>query len=257
MAQGCNGNEELLSALVDNELEPGARRSTAAHVLSCEQCSETAGKLLATKRLLDRSEWAAEVPPAFRAAWRRRLALDKVAQPARARRRWSPTAVRVVGIAAVGLLLIGGALYYSSRALPQASAVELLVSAHRTMVPGPLYPVGGLYCPVGVGGDVGQWLVLRRALLRVDGELVTHTVYQVGSCGVSVFEGPAGWRPVPGGRQSGTDLKGLQLLSGGGISLACWEYAGRRLVVVAQASPADVVELARQRQADMSRSPGL
>lgn len=257
MTHGCNGNEELLSGLVDNELEPTQRRRTAAHVLTCEHCSGTTGKLLATKRLLDRSELAADTPPNFRDRWQQRLGVSGAESRAGGRPRLSSPVTRSLAIAAVGLLLIGGAMLVSSRFSPHVSAVELLVSAHRTVAPGPLYPTSGAYCPVGVGSSAASWRVLRRALVQIDGALITHTLYQIGSCGVSVFEGPTTWQPVQGGNQSGTDLRDLQLLSGSGISLAAWEYGGRRLVIVAQAPPGDVLELARQRQTDMSRSPGL
>ncbi|HUS80307.1 MAG TPA: zf-HC2 domain-containing protein, partial [Armatimonadota bacterium] len=128
MAERCTDNEELLSRLVDNDLDGAGRRATAAHVLACEDCSRATGQMLATKRLLDRSDRAAEVPLGFADRLRRRLdAADPASRPRRAAL-IPPAATRVVAIAAVGLILISGAALLDSVMNPVTSSVDLLVA---------------------------------------------------------------------------------------------------------------------------------
>ncbi len=255
MEHQCRDNEELLSRLVDSELSGDDRRRVAAHVLICPECSGRVGRLVATKRLLERSEAEAEVPANFmqRARWR----LDGIeGRHSRGRTAWlqSGTA-RAVAMAAMGLVVITAALMVSSRVNPVAGNVDLLVAAHNHMSPAYVAPTG--YCTVGAGTSMSSWRVMRRALLQVSGQIITHTIYEVGSCPLSVFEGPSTWDPISGGDRVRGATGGTRVGAIEGVALSTWEQNGRRYVVMARASIEDVAELARQLQTSPSRSPSL
>ena len=255
MIHRCDDNEELLSRLVDNDLTPDERREIAAHVLTCEHCAAQTGRTVATKRLLQRSEVTAEVPAGFmqRASWR----LDGVDGGVTARRtlRIPPHVGRVVAMAAVGLILISGAMMLNTHVGPAGSSSDLLVTAHKQMSPSQASPSG--YCTVGSGSSDYSWRVLRQSLMRISENLVTHTMYQIGSCPVSVFDGPEEWNPVPDGARVRSSLSDLRVESGDGVAIASWTASGRRYVLVARANARDVAVLAAQLPSGPGRSPGL
>ncbi len=255
MKRSCDGNEELLSRLVDNDLTPNERREVAAHVLTCEHCAAQTGRVVATKRLLERSEVSAEVPAGFmqRVGWR----LDGVDGGVNARRtlKLPPHAARVVAMAAVGLILISGAMMLNTYVGPAGSSSDLLVAAHKQMSPAQASPSG--YCAVGSGLSDYSWRVIRQSLMRISENLVTHTMYQIGSCPVSVFDGPEDWNPMPGGDRVRSSLSDLRVESRDGVAIASWTTSGRRYVLVARANARDVAVLAAQVPSGPGRSPGL
>lgn len=255
MKHVCDGNEELLSRLVDNDLTPDERREVAAHVLTCEYCAGQAGRAVATKRLLERSEVSAEVPAGFmqRVGWR----LDGVDGGGAARRtlKIPPYVTRVLAMAAVGLILITGAMMLDARMGPALSSTDLLVAAHKQLSPFQAAPSG--YCVASSGSSEYSWRVLRQSLLRISGNLVTHTTYQIGSCPISVFDGPKDWDPVPGGDRVRSPVAGLRVQSRDGVAIASWTGSGRRYVLVARATVGDVAVLAAQLPTGPGRSPGL
>ncbi len=255
MKHGCEGNEELLSRLVDNDLTPDERREVAAHVLTCEHCAGQTGRAVATKRLLERSEISAEVPAGFmqRVGWR----LDGVDGGVNARRTLNipPHVGRVVAMAAIGLILISGAMMLNTYVGPAGSSSDLLVAAHKQMSPVQASPSG--YCPVGSASSEYSWRAIRQSLMRISGNLVTHTMYQIGSCPVSVFDGPEEWNPVPDGDRVRSSVPDLRVTARDGVAIASWTGSGRRYVLVARATVGDVAVLAAQLPRGPGRSPGL
>jgi hypothetical protein len=257
MRRSCNGDEERLSGLVDGELPEREQRQLAAHALTCPECSRELGRLVATKRLMARSERASEPPPGFLEEMRRRLdEVDGMRQrvsfvPARAR--------RLVGIAAVGVILISGALMVSNYLLSPMETPAVLVQAHERLSESPWGggAPGGAYSAVSVRPSEVPWRPVRRALLKLDGALVTQTIYQVGRCPVSLFEGPSSWRPLEAATALVRLRNGLEVASVGDECLVSWEANGVRLVLVARTTPEDLVQLAGLRRSLGGRSPGL
>ena len=70
MVMGCEDKRELLSALVDGELDDGRRTVLAAHLLTCEECRRAAGELVAARGLAQRTPCDAEPPVGFHARMR-------------------------------------------------------------------------------------------------------------------------------------------------------------------------------------------
>jgi len=219
----CNPDDKALSGLVDDDLPERERRRVAQHVLACPTCSRETGRLLAVKRLLARPELDAEPPLELWDETRRRL--DEV-DGLRARVSWVP---------------------------------PLLVQAHERLTEGAWAAgaPGGAYSAVSVTPSAISWRPVRRALLKLDGTLISQTVFQVGRCPVSLFEGPAEWHPFSHGEAAAKLPNGLEVGTGGDTSLVSWEAGGVRWALVARTTPADLVELAQLRRSLPGRSPGL
>lgn len=257
MSRSCHGDDERLSGLVDGELSEREQRRLAAHALGCPECGRELGRLVAAKRLMARSERASEPPVGFFEQMRRRL--DE-ADGMRARVSFvPPRARRLVAIAAVGVILISGALMASNYLLSPRDTCAMLVQAHERLSESPWAGVapGGAYSAVSVTPSELSWRPMRRALVKLDGMLVTHTIYQVGRCPVSLFEGPSAWRPLEAATVVTGLPNGLEIASVGADCLVSWETNGVRLVLVARTTPEDLVQLAGVRRSLAGRSPGL
>ena len=253
----CNPDDDRLSALVDGDLGDRDRRLVAQHVLVCPECSRSVGRLIATKRLVEGPELACEPPVGFWEQTRRRL--DEV-DGLRAQVSWiPPQARRLVAIAAIGLILISGAVIMETALLPSLRTSALLVQAHGrlTEVAWAGMPAGGVCSAVSVAPAQTSWRPVSRALLRIDGRLVVHTCYQVGRCPVSVFDGPPDWQPLSPGEILTVLPNGLEIGRTGDTSLVSWEADGTRSALVARTTPEHLVELAGARPTLTGRSPGL
>jgi len=253
----CNPDDKALSGLVDDDLPERERRRVAQHVLACPTCSRETGRLLAVKRLLARPELDAEPPLELWDETRRRL--DEV-DGLRARVSWvPPQARRLVAIAAVGIIMVSSAVILKTAVLSSVSSPALLVQAHERLTEGAWAAgaPGGAYSAVSVTPSAISWRPVRRALLKLDGTLISQTVFQVGRCPVSLFEGPAEWHPFSHGDAAAKLPNGLEVGTGGDTSLVSWEAGGVRWALVARTTPADLVELAQLRRSLPGRSPGL
>ncbi len=257
MSRNCNPDDERLSGLVDGELPERERRRVAAHVLACPACSRQVGRLVATRGLMVGAQHAAEPPLDFSERLRERI--DEV-DGMRARVSFiPPPARRLVAIAAVGVILISGAAMLSSYLSSSVSTSALLVQAHARMGLQPWAGVApaGAYSAVSVHPSPTSWRPVHRALLDLDGRLVTHTLYRVGRCPVSLFESPAGWQPLVPGEIVASAPIGLEVSRSGDACLVSWEANGLRCVLVARTTPEDLLELAGLRRSLTGRSPAL
>ena len=255
--RACSLDDEGLAGLVDGDLPERERRREAQHVLTCPTCSREVGRMLATKMLLAKAELDAEPPPDLWDETTRRL--DQV-DGLRARVSWLPPQTRrLVAIAAVGIIMISSAVILKTSVLSSMSKPALLVQAHDRLSEGPWAAAapGGAYSAVSVTPSAISWKPIRRALLKLDGTLISHTVYQVGRCPVSLFEGPAEWQPLERGELLARPSNGLEVGRAGDTCLVSWETGGVRSALVARTTPRDLVELAELRRALPSRSPGL
>ncbi len=255
MATGCEEIRELLSALVDGELDETCRKIISAHVLTCPECRRLAGGLVAAKGLTHRSAPGVDVPVGFHARLRARL--DRV-DGVRSRVAASRPARRLVAIAAVGAIAASIAVIFSTVYLINADRALALAHLHQQLAGTPTAPagVGGL-SPVSRNPATESWVETRRAMVRIDGTVVGYTLYEVGACPVSVFEGPAEWNPYRTGWLVSERVGDLDVRQVGHERMTSWRQAGSRYVLVAEATPEQLAAFAYARMALSRRSPGL
>ncbi|MGD9496206.1 MAG: anti-sigma factor [Armatimonadota bacterium] len=254
MARGCEQFRELLSALVDDELDEARRKVVSAHLLTCEECGRLAGELLAAKGVARREAEAVALPLGFHERLRVRLnQVDEVRGRVRASRPLS----RVIGIAAAGTIAVSIAIILSTIYLMNADQALTLARLHQEIAGLPVAAVApdGL---AAVSCDPRQpWVEARRALVRLDGLVVSYVLYDVGGCPVSVFEGPADWDPYRTGWLLSERMDGLEVRQVGQQSMTGWRQGALRRVVVAEMPPEQLVAAARAYMAGPGRSSGL
>ena len=255
MTSSCEAVRELLSALVDGELDKRRRKVVCAHLLVCPDCSREAGRIAGAKGLVQREAQPQEAPAGFHARLRERLdridgVRDRVHRSAPARRL---TAITALGAIAVSLALILSTVYVmnADRALEVAKLHQELAGVVGT-APGP-----GGFAAVSCSPSRERWLETRSGLVRIDGTVVSYTLYRVGDCPVSVFEGPGSWEPYRTGWLVSEWVGDFEVRRVGDHCMTSWRQAGHRYVVVATTSQDAVAEIARVYRSSSGRSPGL
>ncbi|MGC9317387.1 MAG: anti-sigma factor family protein [Armatimonadota bacterium] len=242
MANGCRETRELLSALVDDELDARRRKMVAAHLLVCPECSQRVGELTAAKRLVEREARPAEpVPEGFFSRLRARLD-DAEGRPARARS--VPAVRRLVGIAAVGAIAISIAFILSTVYFMSTDRALELTNLHyqHAGVTGPFPPDG--YATVGCNPWSERWVERRNLVVKVDGLAVAWTIYDVGSCQVSVVEGPHDWHPYRTGWLVTERVGGFDIREVGETCMTSWTSGDDRIVLIAVATPREMATMA-------------
>ncbi len=255
MASGCEQTRELLSALVDGELDDERRKVLAAHILTCPECSRIAGALMAAKRVTERAAAEVEAPVGFHARLRARL--DQV-DGVRTRIGASRPARRLVGIAAMGAIAVSIAIIFSTVYMINADRALTLAQLHQQfsgIIAGP--PAPGPLATVACNPDTQPWTEVRRALVRVDGAVVQYTLYLVGGCPVSVFEGPADWRPYRTGWLVTEHIGEFDVRRVGDQAMTTVRRGGSCDTIVAALPPEHLATFARAWRARAGRSPGL
>ncbi len=255
MATGCEQTTEALSALVDGELDDDRRKVLAAHILTCPECSRMTGALMAAKRVTQRASASVEVPAGFHARLRARL--DQV-DGVRSRVAASRPARRLVGIAAMGAIAVSIAIIFSTVYLINADRALALAQAHQqfaAIIAGP--PSPGSLSMVSCDPDTQSWIPVRHALVRLDGTVVQYTLYQVGGCAVSIFEGPAEWHPYRTGWLVSERVGEFDVRRVGDQAMTTVRRGASRDVIVAAVPPEHLVAFARAWRLQPGRSSGL
>lgn len=254
---GCEENRELLSALVDGELDDARRRLLAAHLLTCAECRAVAGELVAARGLAQRTERDAEVPVGFHA--RMRANLDRI-DGVRSRTHRSPVARRLIGIAAAGAIAVLLAVVFVTTSVINADRALDLAQVHQRIAQVPVIygpPSPGGLSAVSCSPTIADWVETQRALVRINGDVVQLSVYHVGGCSVSIFRGPAEWRPYRTGWLVSERIDGLDVRQVGAQSMTSWRQEGSRHVLVLEGTPEQAAEFAHAYMANSGRSPGL
>lgn len=257
MAMGCEQNRELLSALLDGELDDARRTVLAAHLLTCEECRQTVGELAATRGLAQRPARDAETPVGFYA--RMRANLDRI-DGVRSRAHQSPPVRRLVAIAAVGAVAVLLAVIISTTAMMRTDRALDLAQIHQRLGQTPIVygpPSPGALSAVSCAPTTESWVETQRALVRMDGQVVQLSIYEVGGCSVSVFRGPAQWRPYRTGWLVSERIDGLDVRQVGTLSMTSWHQDGFRHVLVLEGTPQQAAEFAHAYMVRSGRSPGL
>ncbi|MFP4249008.1 MAG: anti-sigma factor family protein [Armatimonadota bacterium] len=251
----CREVMDALSSLVDGELSDAKRHVVSAHLLTCDECSNAAGRMMAAKRLVERDDPQAEAPAGFMNRLHEQLdavegVRERVRQPGRPRR---ITAIVAAGAIAVSLAIIFSTVFF----IDNDQALELAQMHQQvTAMPGPM-PGGVGFSAVSCDPSRDNWREAHQTVVNLDGTLVTYTLYRVGSCPVSVFTGPARWEPYRSGWRVTTHINGMEVREVGDHAVTSWVRGGRRHVLVASLPPADVAALARVQMSSLGRSPGL
>ncbi len=248
----CKDIRELLSALVDGELDSAQRKAVSAHLLTCEECSAVAGRYMAAHGIVQRDDPQEDAPAGFFERLQDRIdGTDGV----RARvRRAGPTR-RITAIAAVGAIAVSLALILSTIFFINTDRALELAQMHQqvTAMPGPV-PGGSGFATVGCDPLRSNWNQTHQALINLDGVLVTYTLYRVGDCPVSVYSGPPDWHPYRTGWLVTEEIDGFEVRQIADHAMTSWTRAGRRHVLVATVSPESVATLARVRTSMPGRS---
>lgn len=187
-ASGCS--EELLSGLVDNELESQDRRRVALHAALCPHCALTLGQLFAARVMLSLPEVGKITMP--RAFWRGvRERLDGMDSLIRAtevlpqrRRPLLSTNVLATGVALIAIALIAKPLLLPTNRVPTQ-----LTRLHMQSSFAPGNPQ--FHGPISLRVQ-DEWRPVSRSLVNINGVMALHTIYAVGGVAVSVFRLPHG-----------------------------------------------------------------
>jgi anti-sigma factor RsiW len=233
-------SEELLSGLLDNELDSADKRLVALHATRCPRCAQTLGQLYATKAALEVPVPRFRVPRSFWGEVRQRL--DQVDSVIRATDQ-APRRQRVVSplFLAASVAVMALAVLTRVVLLPPPDALDQLTSLHLAAAAGPHDP--GLHQAVGFRTEA-RWQPTGNQLAQLGDLTVAQTVYNVGGLPVSVFHLPSGFlnldRLVP------YEISGQNyhvMLFAGGTLVAC-DRQGRTDVLIARTPPADALALA-------------
>lgn len=236
-------SEELLSGLLDDELDPVEKRCTALHAAACPHCAQALGQLFAMRAALS-------VPAPRRIAvpktlWRGvREQLDRVDGLVRAtnlapRQRRPLVSPALVGTCLALLLVAFGA---KSLLLPRRDLPGELTRLHLAASYGPNDP--GLHQAVGFG-TAEAWAPVSRSLISLNRVMVLQTTYDVGGLAVSVFRLPRGMLDTNRMYRDTVNGRTIYLAAfGPGSSMAAEECDGAWNVVVARTPPEDMPRLA-------------
>ncbi|MFW6437886.1 MAG: anti-sigma factor family protein [Armatimonadota bacterium] len=255
MMLNCEDIQEELSSLIDGELSDERQHAVSAHLLTCDRCSESAGRLMAAKRLVQRDNPHAEAPAGFMNRLHDHIdavevVRQRVRQPGRPRRL---TALVAVGAIAMSLAIIFSTIFFISN----DQSLELAQMHQQvTDMPGPVIGVSG-FSTVSCDPARDVWRKDHQTLINLDGTLVTYTLYHVGTCPVSVYSGPSDWEPYRTGWSVTDRANGMDVREVADYSMTSWVRDGRRHVLVAAVPPEIVAALARVQMTSLRRSPGL
>lgn len=251
----CDQMRELLSAMVDDELDGAARKLVAAHLLTCTECSGDLGRMLAAKSLVRRDATEAAAPAGFMRRLHNRL--DEASE-VRQRVRHHPPARRMTGIAAVGAIAVSIAIIFSTVFYMRGDNALQLAEMHQQLSIGaPLVTHASDYALISRDAGRDSWHQLRQAVLRVDGMPVTYSLYRVGNSLVSVFEGPYAWEPYRTGRSVTERIGGFDVRQVGDQSMVTWQHSAHRYVLTSNAPAETAAALAHAFQRAQGRSSGL
>lgn len=251
----CEGMKDLLSALMDDELDAGRRKFVGAHLLSCSNCSNEAGRLIAAKGLVLRDETQAEAPAGFMDRLQDRL--DDVSE-VRQRVHHHAPARRMTAIAAAGAIAVSVALILSTSFFMRTDRALDLAQIHQQLLAGaPRGAVADGFTPISCDPRRDNWEQMQRALVQIDGTLIGYSLFRVGNCPVSVFEGPYAWEPYrPGGRDN-QRIEGVDVRQIGNQSMTTWQHSAHRYVLTASGPPELIPGLVRAYMRTQGRSSGL
>lgn len=253
----CEDVRESLSPLIDGELSEARRKVVSAHLLTCDECSELAGRLVAARGVVQRDDPQAESPAGFMARFQERLdAVDGV-EHVRKRIRRPGRARRITAIAAAGAIAVSVAIILSTVFFLNNDQALNLAQMHQqiTALPGPV--PGGGFSAVSCDPARDNWRQAHQAFVKVDGTLVTYTLYTVGTCPVSVYSGPMSWEPYRTGWPATERINGFDVREVGDLAMTSWMRDGRRYVLIASLSSEDVATLARTHMSSLGRSPAF
>ena len=236
-------SEELLSGLLDDELDSVEKRQAALHAATCPRCAQSLGQLFAMRAAV-----AVPMPRKVavpRTLWRGvRERLDRVDGLVRATnlvpQRQRPLVSPALIAACVTLLVVAfgvKTVWLHSRPMPdELTRLHLQASSF-----GPNDP--GLHQTVGYEVNT-RWREVSSNMVNMNGVMGLQTIYTVGGLAVSVFRLPANTldvthlTPVRVGPQM-MYLAGLQ-----NSTMAAVERDGGWDVVVARSPMDDTIGLA-------------
>lgn len=233
-------SEELLSGLLDNELDPADKRLVALHATRCPHCARALGQLFATKAALAVPAPRFRVPRSFWGEVRQRLdqvdSVIRATDQAQPRRRLVSPVFMAASLAVIALAVLTRVVL-----LPPPDSLDQLTRLHLAATLGPHDP--GLHQTVGFSAEA-RWQPAGSQLARLGELTIAQTVYNVGGLPVSVFHLPSGFlnldRLVP------YEISGQNyhvMLFAGGTLVAC-DRQGRTDVLIARTPPADALALA-------------
>jgi hypothetical protein len=235
-------SEELISGLLDDELDPVEKRHAALHAATCPHCAQSLGQLFAMRAAV-----AVQIPCKItvpRAFWKGvRERLDNVdglvratsLTPQRRRPLVSPTLV----VACVALL--AAAFGVKAILLPDRPMPDALTRLHlqASFMPGD----PGLHQAVGYEVD-NRWREVSSNMISMNGVMVLQTIYSVGGLAVSVFRLPANTLDV---RHLAPVRAGNRMVYLGGLQNATMAAVERDRgwdVVIARSPMQDTIALA-------------
>ena len=246
--------EEMLSDLVNGELDPADKRRVAVHAAACNHCAQVLGGLFAARAALSvPAPGRLTLPHAF---WQGiRAQLDHVDGLIRATNSGGvrrPLWARPVVAAALGILAV--AFVARAVVVSRPGVLSQLARRHAEVTVAPGDP--GLYQTVGYG-LVNRWRPVFRSLVSTNGSMIVHTVYDVGGLPVSVFQMPElplsedELAPV----QLGQETVYLGVLNCS--SLAAIPQQGSWEVIIARTPPDDLLCLVAARPREVPLGPSM
>ncbi|MHB8997647.1 MAG: anti-sigma factor family protein [Armatimonadota bacterium] len=235
-------SEELISGLLDDELDPVEKRHAALHAATCPRCAQSLGQLFAMRAAV-----AVQIPCKIavpRAFWKGvRERLDSVDGLVRATsltpQRRRPLVSPALLVACVALLV--GAFGLKAVLLPDRPLPDALTRLHlqASFMPGD----PGLHQAVGYEVD-SRWREVSSNMISMNGVMVLQTIYNVGGLAVSVFRLPANTLDV---RRLAPVRAGNRMVYLGGLqnaSMAAVERDRGWDVVIARSPMQDTIALA-------------
>ncbi|MBD3292795.1 MAG: hypothetical protein GF393_07700, partial [Armatimonadia bacterium] len=169
----CEDVRESLSPFVDGELSETRRKIVSSHLLTCDECSELAGRLMAARGVVQRDDPQAEAPAGFMARLQDRLDEVDGVEGVRKRIRQPGRPRRITAIAAAGAIAVSVAIILSTAFFIGNDQALNLAQMHQqiTALPGPV--PGGGFAMVSCDPARDRWRQSHQTLVTVDGTLVT------------------------------------------------------------------------------------
>lgn len=248
-------SEELLSGLLDDELDTVEKRQTALHAASCPQCAKALGQLFAMRAAIAvPSPRKVTVPKTLWRGVRERL--DSVDGLVRAtnlspeRRRPLVSPVLVATCVAVLALAFGA----KAVLMPVRQMPDELTRLHLQASFGPNDP--GLHQAVSFQMHSSWQTVSGPNPVNMNGVVVLQTTYDVGGLAVSVFRLPANTLDTRRLAAARVGNKIIYLAGSGHTSMAAVQRDRGWDIVVARSPITDTVNLALTcPQTDVQVSP--
>jgi hypothetical protein len=235
-------SEEIISGLLDDELDPVEKRHAALHAATCPRCAQSLGQLFAMRAAVSiPTPHKIAVPRAFWKGVCERL--DSVDGLVRAtsltpqRRRPAVSPALVVACAALLIAAFGvKALLLPTRPMPdELTRLHLQAS----FMPGD----PGLHQAIGFQPD-NRWQEVSSNMISMNGVMVLQTIYSVGGLAVSVFRLPTNTLDV---RRLAPVRAGNRMIYLGGLQNATMAAVERDHgwdVVIARSPMQDTIALA-------------